>query len=299
MAITVEQAWDGTELELIRGNGTNSSSSATIFYIVVGTEDDETACLCAYNQAPDACSSIPKKSVAISERLTQNSWKIEVRYGSEGTSSDGDSGDDDEATVNFDCSTGTKHVTQAIEQTCIYAGSGESKDSTDEASAVPIGWNGKYGSEAEAAGVDVSIGVLRETYTKYISTSTISSTTWKRKVAELVGKINKGSFKGWSAGEVMFLGCSYTAPIKGTQKVAVSFHFAINPNESNAVVAGQKIGKKEGFDYIWAISDNEIANGKTRRRVKKIYNAVVCNKASFTSLPLTSWRSDWSPISSF
>ena len=285
MSITVKQAWTGVDLSLEQGSGSNSNSTATVSYIVEGTEDDITACTSAYEFAPDEFSEIPKKSASVAERLTENAWKIEVNYGSESKSSSGDSGsEDDEATMNFDCSAGTKHMTQAIEQTCVYAGSGESKDSSDEASAVPIGWNGKDGSESEAAGVDVSIGELRETYTKTMSKSKVTGTSWKRKVAELVGKVNSGSFKGWNAGEVMFLGCSYSAPSKGSKKVSVSFHFAIRLNESKATVAGQNIGSKKGFEYLWALTDDEVRDGERKRKVRKIYKAVVCETDGFGGL---------------
>ena len=285
MSITVKQAWTGVDLSLEQGSGSNSNSTATVTYIVEGTEDDITACTSAYEFAPDEFSEIPKKSASVVERLTENAWKIEVNYGSESKSSSGDSGsEDDEATMNFDCSAGTKHMTQAIEQTCVYAGSGESKDSSDEASAVPIGWNGKDGSESEAAGVDVSIGELRETYTKTMSKSKVTGTSWKRKVAELVGKVNSGSFKGWNAGEVMFLGCSYSAPSKGSKKVSVSFHFAIRLNESKATVAGQNIGSKKGFEYLWALTDDEVRDGERKRKVRKIYKAVVCETDGFGGL---------------
>lgn len=285
MSITVKQAWTGVDLSLEQGSGSNSNSTATVSYIVEGTEDDITACTSAYEFAPDEFSEIPKKSASVAERLTESAWKIEVNYGSESKSSSGDSGsEDDEATMNFDCSAGTKHMTQAIEQTCVYAGSGESKDSSDEASAVPIGWNGKDGSESEAAGVDVSIGELRETYTKTMSKSKVTGTSWKRKVAELVGKVNSGSFKGWNAGEVMFLGCSYSAPSKGSKKVSVSFHFAIRLNESKATVAGQNIGSKKGFEYLWALTDDEVRDGERKRKVRKIYKAVVCETDGFGGL---------------
>ena len=285
MSITVKQAWAGVDLSLEQGSGSNSNSTATVTYIVEGTEDDITACTSAYEFAPDEFSEIPKKSASVAERLTENAWKIEVNYGSESKSSSGDSGsEDDEATMNFDCSAGTKHMTQAIEQTCVYAGSGESKESSSEASAVPIGWNGKDGSESEAAGVDVSIGELRETYTKTMSKSKVTGTSWKRKVAELVGKVNSGSFKGWNAGEVMFLGCSYSAPSKGSKKVSVSFHFAIRLNESKATVAGQNIGSKKGFEYLWALTDDEVRDGERKRKVRKIYKAVVCETDGFGGL---------------
>lgn len=292
MAITIKQAWDGVDLELEKGNGSHSESSATIYYIVSGTDDDATACKSAYEFASETFSSIPKKSVAISERLTDNQWKIEVHYGSKRSSGGGsDEEDDDEGestaeenSVNFDCSAGTKHVTQAISQTCVYAAKGESKDSADVAAAIPIGWNGKDGSESEASGVDVSNGELRETYTKVMSKSKVTGTSWKRKVAQLVGKVNSGSFKGWAAGEVMFLGCSYSAPSNDSSRVAVSFHFAIRLNESNATVAGQKVGDVKGFEYLWALTDDEVMDGERKRKVKKIYKSVVCESDGFGSL---------------
>ena len=287
MAITVTQAWDGVDLSLEQGSGSNSSSSATVYYIVDGTQDDADACTQAYNTAPEEFAGIPKKSVAISERLTDTAWKIEVHYGTEQVSSggSGDGGDEnDEATMNFDCSAGTKHMTQAIRQTCVFAGSGETKDSASVAAAVPIGWNGKDGSESEAAGVDVTIGELRETYTKTMTKSKVTGTSWKRKVAELVGKVNSGGFKGWNAGEVMFLGCSYSAPTKGSKKVSVSFHFAVRLNESNATVAGEKIGNKKGFEYLWALTDDEVKDGARVRKVRKIYKSEVCESYSFSGL---------------
>lgn len=285
MSVTVTQAWEGVDLQLEKGSGSNESSTATVYYIVSGAADETTACSSCYSSAPDTYAGIDKKSVSVSERLTDTSWKIEVRYGTEQSSGGGNTGDeDDEPTVNFDCSAGTKHMTQAISQTCVYAGNGEKKDSADVAAAVPIGWNGKDGSESEAAGVDVSIGELRETYTKTFSRSKVTGTSWKRKVAELVGKVNSGSFKGWNAGECQFLGCSYSAPLSGSKKVQVSFHFAIRLNESKATIAGESIGSKKGFEYLWALTADEVSDGERVRKVKKVYKAEVCETDSFSGL---------------
>ena len=189
----------------------------------------------------------------------------------------GSSGGDENAapTVNFDCSAGTKHVTMPIAQTCVYPA-----DDPD-AAKIQIGWNGKFGPEAEAAGVDVSIGELRETYTKELSINKVTNADWKKTIARLVGKVNSGDFKGWSAGEVMFLGASYAAPLKGATKVTVSFNFAIRPNESSAKVGNISVGDVKGFEYLWAIQSDKIENGKRVPDLKKIYKAQVCESADF------------------
>ena len=49
MAITVTQAWDGVDLTLEQGSGSNSSSSATVYYIVDGTQDDAESCCVSSN----------------------------------------------------------------------------------------------------------------------------------------------------------------------------------------------------------------------------------------------------------
>jgi len=285
MEPTIVQAWDGVDLELEAGKGSNSASSATIYYIVSGVNDDATACTLCYNFAPETYSGIPKKSVSLTERLTKDCWKVEVRYGTEDSGGGGgDDEEDDTPTVNFDCSSGTKHMTQAITQKCVYTGAGETKESEAEASAVPIGWNGKDGSESEASGVDVPVGELRETYTKWMSKSKVTGTAWKKNVALLVGKVNNGSFKGWASGEVMFLGCSYSTPLKKATKVQVSFHFAIRCNETKATVAGQDIGSKKGFEYLWALTSDNVDDGERVRSVRKIYKAEVSESDGFSGL---------------
>ena len=157
-SITVTQAWDGVDLQLERGSGSNDASSATVHYIVSGTESEAEACTACYAAAPATYADIDKKSVAISERLTDTSWKVEVRYGSENKSNDSGN-EDDEATVNFDCSASTKHMTQAISQTCVYAASGEKKDSAKSNITCYTRWQSSRmsSSAAEAAHLVSSI----------------------------------------------------------------------------------------------------------------------------------------------
>ena len=147
-----------------------------------------------------------------------------------------------------------------------------------------IGWNGKSGDDCEIAGVDVPTAQLRETYTKQMKISKLT-TAFKRKVAALVGKVNSGSFKGWSAGEVMFLGMSYATPSKKAKKVTVTFNFAIQPNETGVKIAGKSVSKK-GFEYVWAISKTVASSGTPKLEVEGIYVDQVCEYASFSGLGL-------------
>lgn len=129
---------------------------------------------------------------------------------------------------------------------------------------------------------------MRETYTKSISRNKATSTAYKRQVASLVGKVNSARFKSWEAGEIMFLGCSYSTPSRGAKKVTLTYNFRIMPNEPNAVVAGHKCGPKKGFEYLWARS--KVVNDDTTKKPKvdtqSIYLSVVCESANFNVLGL-------------
>ena len=137
----------------------------------------------------------------------------------------------------------------------------------------------------DKAGRDVPTADMRETYTKTISRSKATSTGYKKRVASLVGKVNNSSFKGWSPGEIMFIGCSYSTPVKGASKVTVTFNFRIMPNESNAKIANINVGSKQGFEYLWARSKTvKGTDGKPKVEVQSAYKSVVCETGNFSEL---------------
>ena len=140
------------------------------------------------------------------------------------------------------------------------------------------------GAEMSVAGVDVPTAQLRETYTKTMRLSRIT-TAFKRKVARLVGKVNSGPFKGWEKGEVMFLGMSYSSPARRSSRVNVAFNFAIQPNEEESV-CGRNVSKK-GFEYAWGLSKTVVdENGVPKADVEAIYVDEVCRYDSFSALGL-------------
>lgn len=277
--LRVEQSFEAHTKKIDASGGL---VSAEIPYIVFEAGDEDEALKAVLAIAPKTLSNskVPLTSLEIDERCNESTYKVNAVYETElpgDNSGSGPSGGDNNPTVNFDCSAGTKHMTQALSQTCVYGA-----DDDEKADAVPIGWNGKFGSLSEIAGVDVSTGELRETYTKYMSVSKVTGTNWKKNVAALVGKVNSGNFKGWPKGEVMFLGCSYSAPLRGSSRVAVSFQFAIRSGETETI-AGQNISK-QGFEYVWALTDENVKDGKRTREVRKIYRAKVCESDSFGGL---------------
>ena len=90
------------------------------------------------------------------------------------------------------------------------------------------------------------------------------STSYKKTLAALTGTVNKSSFRGFSAGEVLFLGASGTKRSrKATAPWEITFRFAVSPN-------------KAGFswDYLWVRYADKVAEGG-RNVVKKPVAAYV------------------------
>ena len=252
--------------------------SVEIRYIVFEAADEDTALTAVLGVAAKELNDLPLDSIEIDERCGDQTFKINARYKTEDTSSSGggdDDDDDEDPTISFDCGGGSKHLLYSLAQKKVFG---------DKDPGGAIGWNGKTGDDCEITGVDIPTAQLRETYTVQMRVSKLS-TSYKKKVAALVGKVNSGTFKGWSAGEVMFLGMSYSTPAKKAKKVTVTFNFAIQPNESKVKVGGKSVSKK-GFEYVWAISKTVANNGTPKMQVEGIYVDQVCEYASFSSLGL-------------
>lgn len=252
--------------------------SVEIRYIVFEAADEDAALTAVLGVAAKELQDLPLDAIEIDERCGDQTFKINALYKDEEDTSSGggdDDDDDDDPTISFDCGGGSKHLLYSLSQKKVFG---------DKDPGGAIGWNGKTGDDCEITGVDIPTAQLRETYTVQMRVSKLS-TSYKKKVAALVGKVNSGSFKGWSAGEVMFLGMSYSTPAKKAKRVTVSFNFAIQPNESKVKVGGKNVSKK-GFEYVWAISKTVANNGTPKMQVEGIYVDQVCEYASFSSLGL-------------
>lgn len=155
---------------------------------------------------------------------------------------------DDAPTFSFSAGGGSKRV---------FTGKTLKTAASPEADYVPapgnfVGWNGRTGQDFHVEGVDVPTAQIKESWEKEFKMSQLT-TKWRRKVATMIGKFNSKPFKGWEAGEVLFIDCSFQGVADSSEKIKVKFDFAINPNEEDAVIGGLRMGNKAGWDYAWVI----------------------------------------------
>lgn len=285
----VKRLNDGAEtwtVSIASGGIVTAGSRTTdeINYLVLNPPSKESAMSAVIASAPSAHGGLPLKEVRFGGYVGDGNIEATAVYGSE--TEDGDSGYDEETpTMSFDCGGGTKHL--------VYCGGSQrtayrSSDCKDPGNA--IGWNGKSGDACEIAGVDIPTAQFRLTYTKVMTRAAAQDVSFMRACGSLVGKVNDATFKGWNAGEVMFLGASFSAPTKGREKVVVTFNFSVQPNESNVSVAGHSVGNVDGYDYIWTIPKTKtVSSGGVvtpQLDVEGVFVAQVCERASFGALGL-------------
>ena len=273
-------------------------TSAEIKYLVVDPTSKKAAMQACFDDAPahiDASddSSLEKSGVRFDGITGDGCYDISVLYEKEsaggGDYSYGSRDTDYISSYNFDCGGGQRHITHSKKQEIIDG-------DIDPGGA--IGWNGKYGSESQIAGVDIPAAQPRESYTRVMPKDKLTI-AFRRKAASLVGSVNSTPFKGWEAGEVMFLGCTYNINYKKNSKkqdssaektdlVSVTYNFAIQVNESTFEMNNKTYTrKKKGHEYIWSISETIVKeNNPPSLEVKGIFIDKICEEADFNELGL-------------
>ena len=241
----VEQSY-GEHTKAIDKNG--KYTSAEIPYIVFEAADEDAALAAVLAAAPKSCNDLPLDSIEIDSRENETTFKVNAVYKS-GTASSSSS-DSNEAQMSFDLSTGSETVKRTMNQRW--------KSANARATGGYIGWNGQPGGDI--AGVTVVSGVMRETYTLYWKPSKLDN-DYRRILAGQVGRVNSKSFKGWYKGEALFLGASFSGNASGSEKVAVTYNFAIQQNEAATSVDGVAVPAKYGWEYVWSIAETK-ADGK-------------------------------------
>ena len=100
-------------------------------------------------------------------------------------------------------------------------------------------------------GVDITVPVFQFSETHYFTNDQVTP-SYKGTLFTLTGKVNSGAFKGFQAGEVLFLGASGAR--RGTDPDddwEITFRFAASPNASGISVGDISGISKKGWEYLW------------------------------------------------
>lgn len=224
--ITVTEKWDSGPQTL------GEQTSATQTFIVAGTESyvDAMAALLAEVDA-DFGGALALTSVSLPTRLTQDMWEGRADYGRPTAREVG------ESEYSFDTGGGSQKITQSFGTTS-YAATGTAPD-----------YKGAVGVTKDGVeGVDITIPVYNWTEKVIIPASSVDE-AYKLALAAATGKTNDATFRGFAAGEVLFLGASGSQ--RGVEDWEITFRFAASPNTTGITIGDMEDIQKGGWQYLW------------------------------------------------
>ena len=222
-------------------------------YLVFEAEDENAALAAARSRAAShTVKGMALDSVEVMERINEDTWKVKAIY----TEDDGDPNDDstdeeETSSFAFDTGGGTMHRNQSLKTVLIVP-----NDAPNFNGAIEVD------NEGNVNGIDVTMPVLNFTETHTMNGSRVT-TAYKKSVAALTGTVNRSGFRGFAAGEVLFLGASGTKRSKKANAPwEITFRFAVSPNQSGLSVGKLKIASKRGWDYLWVRYADKVSDNK-------------------------------------
>jgi len=232
-------------------------------FIVTGTEDESEVIGTVKAYVPASLGVMQPQNVEVNP-LGSGIWEAIVPY----------EGKEDETQYTFETGGATAHITQSLETIARYAAAGETAPNFNGA----IGVNGD-----NIDGTDITIPIYNFTETRKMFASTVTS-GYKAALFAATGKVNNAAFKGFSAGEVLFLGASGSKT--GVEHWEIAFKFAASPNVTNLDVGGITVSSKKGWEYLWVrFRDADDAAAKSLvKRPAAAYVERVYESADFSTL---------------
>ena len=218
------------------------SPTVDLLYVVQGTEDDAEVHALVESTVPAFYAGLVFQTYHIAP-LGGGVWEVSARYGKLEPRDTGDS------SFSFDTGGGTAHITQSLSTVARHAPAG--KTAPDCLGAIGV-------TTDSVEGTDINVPVYQFGETHYLDDALVTA-GYKANLFQLTGRVNSDPWRGFAAGEVLFLGASGAK--RGADDWEVTFRFAASPN-----VTGLSIGpitgvNKQGWQYVWVrYSDAENAN---------------------------------------
>ena len=270
---------DSRQATIVR-RGKNATSTYTKSFKVFGTTDD--AVLHAdinaristmgygwqYPGVADAQLWVESYSVSY---LGDNAWQVTISYEKKGA--EPPTSDPLKRARSFDTTGGTMHKTQADDERRYGT------NAADMQKAIGVDGNG-------VNGVDVVVPQL-QWQEQYDVPNAYITATYARGLARMTGTTNNASFRGFEAGEVLFMGCSGSQEWddqKGKGPWSLTYRFVASPNITNETIGTITGIEKKGHEYLWVRYEDSVSANELLKRPKAVYVNRVYKESDFSQL---------------
>lgn len=144
------------------------------------------------------------------------------------------------SSLQFEIGTETLHITQS--KSTVSKTTATARPAADHKGAIGVSSEG-------IEGCDVLVGNLTWSETHTYPLSAINQ-AYLASLSQVVATMNANSFRGFSRGEVLFLGATGGVSEQKPQW-ELTYRFAMSPNQTNIVVGDITVPSKLGWDYLW------------------------------------------------
>lgn len=246
----------------------NGSSAIELVYDIRGTDDEATALAALKSTAPAYYGSVPITTYRLTRfgpSMFEGIARYEVSYTQAKIPEAGT------LRYSFDTTGEVQKIMQAPAVTHYDALASPAPDCGDLIE-VELDQNGRV---AGVAGCNVTIPTYKwQEATVYHFAGSSAFDDFKTTLKGLTGTYNAGTFRGFAAGEVLFLGATGTGNRRTNPDASfdmeITLHFAQSDNLVNATIASVNNVSKLGWDYLWVLSRPNPSD-KTQPQVVGVY----------------------------
>jgi hypothetical protein len=203
--------------------------------------------------------------------LGDNAWQVTINY--EKTGAEPSTPDPMKRARSFDTTGGTQHKTQA-EAERKYG-----TNAPDQQKAIGVDGNG-------VNGVDIVVPAL-QWQEQYDVPNAYITAAYVRGLAGLTGTTNNAAFRGFEAGEVLFVGCSGSQEWddeKGKGPWSLSYRFVASKNVTGETIGSISGIEKKGHEYLWVRYEDAESSNTLIKQPKAVYVSKVYKDADFSAL---------------
>ena len=278
MALVWVEDGDSRQATIVR-KGKKAASTMTKSYKIFGTTDDvelhaainaEISTYGQYWQYPGISGmQLWAESYSVSF-IGDNAWQLTISYSKDGAE---DGTDPLKRSRSFDTTGGTQHMTQAFAETRFGT------SAPDQKKAIGVDSNG-------VNGVDVVVPQLQWQEGYDVPNSYVTD-AYIRGVSGVTGTTNNATFRGFEAGEVLFVGCSGSQEWddqKGRGPWSLSFRFVASKNVTGEVIGDITGVAKKGHEYLWVRYEDAVDSNVLMKKPKAVYVNKVYRESAFSAL---------------
>ena len=284
------ELFDSGSGSLTRGQDGTFSREVTIKWLLKGFSNYTDAEARVRATAPDVYAGHYRQRLDC-QPLGNQWWIASATYASPSVDGDGDSQEEAEpnlypATVAFDTSGGTEHITQAYvpaDGSDLFGFAGEYRYAKEGLTAPD--YKGAINVSGDSVnGIDVVVPVFNFTETWTVPTTFLTN-TYVSTLYQLTGRVNDSTFRVFEPGECLFMGARCEAT-RGELKAPITFSFAARPNQVNLKVGEITLAFKNGWQYSWIEYESSVDNNNLIKRPKYAYVNDIYGKADFSRLSI-------------